>query len=212
MTTTASIPDGATLLGAIDGWEYLAVEWVYRRPIGAGLALDYYCTRSAWPETPAAQLAGRDQIITDLRAQVAELEARLAETTVPPSVAAAATGMPAAVAEYTCMCGRRCASFRGLKTHQRLAHSEHSAEPVECPACHKTFKNTAGLAVHRPNCPAAGPALIPIANEAPQIVPDVGDGWRCERCGSDAFAPGLRSVAICMKCEQIEANGNGVHV
>jgi hypothetical protein len=194
--------DGATVLGVVDDWEYLGVEWVFRRPAGdtSTTALDYYCTRQAWPATPAAQLAARDQIIRDLRAQVAELADRLAAVVVPPSVAEAATGMQPKQADEddaanrTCWCGKRCRNVRGLKTHQRLMHGEESAEPVECPACHETFKNAAGLAIHRSNCPAAGPALIPL--ESLEI-----DGWRCVVCGSNAFAPGLRDITICMRCE-----------
>lgn len=223
---TSSTPDGATLLGVVDDYEYLAVEWVYRRQIGGGaLAIDYYCTRAAWPATPAAQLAARDQIITDLRAQVAEQDARLADlerqlaaVAVPPAVAQAATGRRRDATDpvlVTCPhCERRCASPRGLATHIRLTHDAINDTPVECPKCTRTSKNAAGLTVHRPNCPAAGVAIVPIASEeeppAPRIEPaEHLDGWRCARCASDTFAPGLHDITICMRCEGTAKSTNG---
>jgi len=219
-----TLPDGATLLGAVDGYEYLAVEWVYRRPLDGGLALDYYCTRADWPTTPAAQLAARDQVIADLRSQVEELSRRLGEAATPIAAVDVATvptmGLDTAD-DLTCpQCDRRCASERGLATHIRLAHGDGSAERVECPSCHKTFKGAAGLAIHRSNCPAAYPTIIPVADDVDlrtarraARVHNIQSGWTCARCKSDEHAQSIAEPSLCIRCASVApTNGNGVHV
>lgn len=77
------MPDGAELLAETGGHQYFTAAWVYRRPPGGQHT--YYSTIAAWRETPAAQLAERDQQImrrdqeiAHLRERVAELEVRLA--------------------------------------------------------------------------------------------------------------------------------------
>lgn len=85
-TTYGPCPDGAAILAEQAGYQYLAVEWVYRRPPGG--QIEYYATRAAWADTPAAQLAAKDIEIASLQARIAELEQRLRATPIsaPPPI------------------------------------------------------------------------------------------------------------------------------
>lgn len=174
MTT---IPDGAALLGVVDGYEYLAVEWVYRRRDDG--PLEYYATRAAWPETPAAQIAAHDQVIEDLRAKVAELEARLLDAT-PATAARVRTG--------------------GAANRSRCPHCRKKIWPS---LLEKHIADQHGQAEPAP------------AEKPPIVLLDDRSDWRCELCGQDTHARGLRNSAICMKCEQVgppRPKTNGVHV
>jgi hypothetical protein len=190
-TSFGSPADGAEILAVVDDYQYLAVRWVMRRR--AGEQLDYYCPLSTWMTTPAGQLAVRDATIACLRTRVAELEAILAGRDEEALAAPATDPQPAppTTAERKLPAGR-----------------------VQCPHCsrqpwanklgdHLTRDHPEQLALAAP-APVEEPAAIEEEQEPPAVAtPIVLDDstWRCRLCQGNAFAPGLRDITICMRCE-----------
>lgn len=191
-TVFGSLPDGADLLAVVDDYQYLAVRWVMRRERSG--QLDYYCPLSAWTTTPAGQLAVRDQTIAELRARVADLEARLGElsptadpqprTTDPQPTRPVAVERKVPAGRVQCPhCSRRPWANK-LADHLSEAHPEQLAlaEPAAEPE------------------PAAEEGQHERGGECGLLVLD-DSTWRCAKCRSNAFAPGLRDITICMRCE-----------
>lgn len=170
-------------LARLDGTDYIAVSIVYALSGSGEPAL--YCTRADWPTTEAARLAERDGEIAALRLRVAELEARLATPVVPPTVAAAATGMPLSSTLDCPDCERSFRNEHALNVHRGRAHS---ARP-----------------------PDAAPQEAPWQSAV--VLIDDRDDWRCGECKSNAHARSLTHPSLCLRCagNRKAANGTEVH-
>ena len=196
-------PDGAEVLAVEGGHQYLRCDWVYRR--GIGEQPSYYAPWSAWPTTPAYQLASRDQAIAErdaqivaLRAHVAELELRLAEQ---KQMAPAATP-PAPRA-------------RARRSAVRTEALTEAKEEHPCPDCdHDPFPSARALLTHRiskhgyRNPPAAPPPDLPVAEPPATLVLQPSYGWPCAGCNVEK-APGdfaLPDGTISRYCPECREN------
>ena len=179
-------PPGATLYAADGGARYLRVDWIMRQELGSSPT--YYCATDDWETTPAGRLAVKDREIAALHAHIAELERRLAEAapSVPPTVAASATGMaPAIDAE---------GAARG--------NTGGADKRTPCPHCEKRLWPSLlaeHIAAHH------APARPPIT-----LVEERGD-WRCTLCLSSANTRDLHYPDYCINCaartRAISSNG-----
>lgn len=198
---TTLTPDGATVLGVVDGYEYLGVDWVFRRCVGASALadLDYYCTRAAWPDTPASQLAGRDQVIADLRVKVAELERELAAVV----VADAAT--PAEPGQAEMEAAADAAPVDDAGGGRRKAPP--AKEP--CPDCGNLISPWQ-MGRHRQKHAARTVLLTVPAWPSAQIAYD-SDEWRCAVCTSNAHTRSVKHPDRCLRCANlVSTNGHEV--
>lgn len=198
--------DGATLLATVDGIDYYQVAWVVRQATdGAGPS--YYCTPDAWPATAAGKLATKDQEIRELRAKVALLEQRLSAAPVPPTVAAAATGMSTPEKRAGGANGRVVCPACGKKLWP-AALATHLCTPAEEPPTETDPLDLAAqLAPVRP--PAREKDVqLPPATPPPLIY----DGWRCAVCQSDVYAPTAADPTVCIRCAKARQNGHAAEV
>jgi hypothetical protein len=219
-TPFGALPDGAEQIAVVDNWEYLRVEWIYRRQ--ANGPLDYYATAAAWPTTPACQLGWRDTLIRNLQARVAELEQQLASQASADRLAVELA--PAATLP---------------------APAEPGAEPAEehpCPDCDRPpLKSAKALLMHRikahgyrtPPAPAEAPeqsapppnpaTMLPVKDSDRRLALDAAQEQperpsSCRQCGrSNAIvAPSMRDPTLCIQCAvdqaiDVASNGHLVH-
>lgn len=184
-TTFGAVPDGATIIAESGGHQYLAVAWVYRRQPGG--QLDYYATVAAWAQTPAAQLAARDEEIAALHARIAELEARLRSEAPPTAPPADEPPAPLEVCGID-GCTAEKPSGASMRMHRQRVHRQRP-----------------------PDTATDEPEPAPPVPAPPPRVVDTPAGWRCAECLSDAHAQSLRDPALCIRCAAVPASSNGVH-
>jgi hypothetical protein len=185
MSDFGSPPDGAALIATVDDARYLRVDWIMREQLGG--RPEYYCPASVWETTPAARLAEKDAEIAALRSRVAELEQQRRGPTVPPSIARAATGMPAV--------------------------TDHRPAKVPCdvPSC-TAMLDPRGLGIHKKKMHGIA-GLTSGRRKGASRPAQAQDGWRCADCDTDAFAQDLHDPARCIRCaKRLRANGHEVAV